>query len=255
MNDLLIKALEAAPTSMGAFDYLKDPLERNNMKALLRIYDLIPVLAATVLNEMVDRLQDGVKNVYSGTIKKDYPRIMSMLQESSRQTFKRYKEDETEHDCATVIGEYHLQLKMLDDLSRKVLPHISKDTRKLWKGNPEFYDLMSKGRIKAFVKRYISLLSLMEAITDTEDLISYKKEVIDRCVPMGQLEVGTEFMFPNPEHAMDDGGQMFTYLGLAEEDIPDRPNVKNVVAHYRKLNDSIHITYIEQNPFRAVIPF
>lgn len=255
MNDLLFKALEAAPTSLGAFDYLKDPLERNNMKALLRIYDLIPVLASTVLNEMVDRLQDGVKNVYSGTIKKDYPRIISMLQESSRQTFNRYKEDETEHDCATVVGEWHLQLKMLDDLSRKVLPHISKDTRKLWKGNPDFYDLMSKGRIKAFVKKYISLLSLMEAITDTEDLISYKKEVIDRCIPMGQLEVGAEFMFPNPEHAMDDGGQMFTYLGLAEEDIPDRPNDKNVVAHYRKLNDSIYITYIEQNPLRAVIPF
>ena len=110
MNDLLIKALESAPTSMGAFDYLKDPLERNNMKALLRMYELIPVLAATILDQMVDRLQDGVKNLYSGTIKKDYPRIISMLQEASRQTLKRYKDDEKE-GYATIVGEYHLQMK------------------------------------------------------------------------------------------------------------------------------------------------
>lgn len=254
MNDLLFKALEAAPTSMGAFDYLKDPLERNNMKALLRMYELIPVLAATILDQMVDRLQDGVKNLYSGTIKKDYPRIISMLQEASRQTMQRYKDDEKE-GYATIVGEYHLQMKMLDDLSRKVLPYISKDTRNIWKGKPEFYDLMSKGRIKAYVKRYVSLLSLIEDITNTEDIISFKKDVIDRCIPIGQLEAGAEFMFPTPEHAMDDGGQMFTYLGLAEEEIPDKPGNKNIVAHYRKLNDSIHITYIEQNPFRAVIPF
>jgi len=254
-NDLLFQVLEKAPTTMGAFDYLKDPLERNNMRALLRMYDLIPIIAQTILDEMIDRLQEPQASLYINTLKKDYPRISKWLQEASRRTIDRYKEDETEHDCATVVGEYHLQMKMLDDLSRKVLPHISKDTRKIWTNNPEFYDLMSKGRVKKFVKRFISILSLIEDVTDTEDLISYKKAVIDRCIPMGQLEEGQEFMFPYAEHAMDDGGQMFTYLGLSEEDIPEQPGDKNVVCHYRKINDSIHIVYVENNCLRAVIPF
>lgn len=254
-NDLLFQVLEKAPTTMGAFDYLKDPLERNNMKALLRMYDLIPILAQTILDEMIDRLQEPQASLYINTLKKDYPRISKWLQEASRRTMERYKEDETEHDCATVVGEYHLQMKILDELSRKVLPYISKDTRKVWATNPEFYDLMSKGRIKKFVKRYISLLSLMEDVTNTEDLISYKKAVIDRCIPMGQLEEGQEFMFPYAEHAMDDGGQMFTYLGLKEEDIPNRPGDKNVCCQYRKINDSVLIVYTEQNCLRAVLPF
>lgn len=253
-DDLLIKALQAAPESMGAFDYLKDPLERNNMKALLRMYDLIPLLAQTILDEMIDRLQAGQVNLYINTLKKDYPRITRWLSEASRRTIDRYKEDETEANYNTVVGEYYLQMKMLDDLSRKVLPHISKDTRKIWAEKPEFYDLMSKGRIKAYVKRYISLLSLIEDVMDTEDLITFKKSVIDRCIPMGQLEAGEEFMFPQKEHEMDDGGQTFTYLGLFEEDIPDQPGEKNVSCHYRKINDSIHITYIEQNALRAVLP-
>lgn len=254
-NDLLFQVLEKAPTSISAFDYLKDPLERNNMKALLRMYDLIPLLAQTILDEMTDRLKEPQANLFVQTLKKDYPRISKWLQESSRRTLDRYKEDETEHNCATVVGEYYLQMKILDDLSRKVLPHISKDTRRIWANKPEFYDLMSKGRIKKFVKKYISILSLIEDITSTEDLISYKKAVIDRCIPMGQLEEGQEFMFPYAEHAMDDGGQTFTYLGLFEEDIPNQPGDKNVCCHYRKLNDSVAIVYIEQNCLRAVLPF
>ena len=252
MNDLLYKALAAAPTSMGAFDYLKDPLERNNMRALLRMYDLIPLLASTILDEMVDRIQDKQQNLFKGCIKHDYNRISTMLDNASRNAIKRYKEDEKE-GCATVIGEYHLQMQMLDDLSRKVLPYISKDTRQTWASKQEFYDLMSKGRIRAFVKRYISLLSLMESLMDTEDLISYKKAVIDRCIPIGQLEAGQQFLFPISEHVHDDVGQVFTYLGLAEEPVKDS-KYKNIVAHYRKLNDSIAITYVEQNALRAVIP-
>jgi len=251
-QNLLFEVMEHAPTTVSAFDYLKDPLQRNEVKALLRMYDLIPILAQTILDEMADRLENG--NLFIQTWKKDYPVISKLLQENSRQTLKRYKEDEDQHDCATVVGEYHLQMKMLDDLSRKVLPYISKDTRKTWAKNPGFYDLMSKGRIKAYVKRYISLLSLIEDVTNTEDLITYKKAVIDRCIPMGQLEVGEEFMFPQKEHEMDDGGQTFTYLGLFEEDIPNQPGNKNVSCHYRKINDSIHITYIEQNALRAVLP-
>jgi len=143
-------------------------------------------------------------------------------------------------------------MRMLDDLSRKVLPYISKDTRKLWKGKPEFYDVMSKGRIKKFVKKYMALLALYEELMNTEDLITYKKEVIDRCIPMGQLEVGQTFIFPYAEHAMDDAGQEFTYAGLAEEDTPG--DSKNIVCLYRKISDSIFITYKEQNALRAVIP-
>lgn len=251
-TDLLFQVLENAPTTAGAFDYLKDPLERSNVKALLRLYDLIPLLASTILNEMADRLDD--KGLIIQTLKRDYPRISDWLQECSRNVLKRYKEDEEQYDCPTVVGEYHLQMKMIDDLSRKVLPYISKDTRKTWKNNPKFYDLMSRGRIQKFVKKYIAVLALVEDITNTEDMITYKKEVIDRCIPMGQLEVGQTFMFPYAEHAMDDGGQEFTYAGLAEEDIPDDPGNKNIVCLYRKISDSILITYKEQNALRAVIP-
>lgn len=253
--DLLYKALEKAPTSMGAFDYLKDPLQINDMRALMRMYDLIPLLAQTILDEMVDRIQTPQQNLFRQTIKKDYNRLSTWLQEASRQTLARYKKDEIEHDYATVVGEYHLQMKMLDDLSRKVLPYISKDTRKTWANNKDFRDLMSAGRIKAFAKRYISILSMMESMMCTEDLISYKKAVIDKCIPIGRLEAGQEFMFPYAEHAMDDGGQLFTYLGLAEEDIAGDTENKNIVAHYRKLNDNIHVVYVEQNALRAVIPF
>ena len=253
MEDLLYRAISEGPTSMGAFDYLKNPLERNNMKALLRMWHLIPVLAQTILDEMVDRIQDGQKNVFKGAIKQDYPKISRMLSNASVETFKRYKEDELEHQCSTATGEAHLQMKILDDLSRKVLPYISKDTKKIWASKLGFYDLMSKGRIIKFVKKYISLLSLMEDIMCTESLIDFKKSVIDKCIPMGQLESGQQFMFPQAEHAMDDGGQIFTYLGLAEEAIPDSDD-KNICCHYRKLNDSIHIVYIEQNALRAVIP-
>lgn len=250
MKDLLFKVIEAQPNKISAFDYLKDPLERNNLKALLRLYDLIPLLAQTILDEMIDRLKEN--NMYIRALKKDYPRLKTWLTESSRQTINRYIKDEQE-GFKTVNGEYELQLKMLDELSRKVLPHISKDTRKIWSNNPEFYDLMSKGRIKAFVKRYISLLALMEDITSTENLIEFKKSVIDKCIPMGQLEVGQTFMFPQVEHAMDDGGQAFTYLGLFERDVPDMED-KNVACHYRKISDSIHVVYIEPNCLRAVLP-
>lgn len=251
MSELLFEVLENQPTTVGAFDYLKDPLERNNMRALVRMYDLIPVLAQTILDEMKDRVES--KNLYVREVKKDFPKISKWLTEASRRTLERYKDDEVNHDMATVVGEYHLQMKMLDDLSRKILPYISKDTRKIWAENKEFYDLMSAGRIKKFVRKYVSLLSLIESVIDTEDLITYKKEVIDRCIPMGQLEVGQEFYFPYAEHAMDDGGQMFTYLGLFEEDIPGTDS-KNICCHYRKLSDNINVVYIEQNALRAVIP-
>lgn len=252
-QNLLFEVMNHAPTTVSAFDYLKNPLERNEVRALLRMYDLIPVLAQTIIDEMADRLEKG--NLFIQTWKNDYPNISKFLRENSRQVLKRYKEDEEQHNCNTVIGEYHLQMKMIDDLSRKVLPYISKDTRRIWAKNPEFYDLMSKGKIRAFVKKYVSLLSLIEDAINTEDLITYKKNVIDRCIPMGQLKEGQEFMFPNAEHAMDDGGQMFTYLGLVEEDIPNQPGDKNVCCHYRKINDSVHVVYVEQNCLRAVLPF
>lgn len=251
-TDLLFQVLESAPTTASAFDYLKDPLYRNELKALIRMYDVLPVMGKLILQEIEDRLDNA--DLIIQTLKKDLPKISDWLSENSRQVMKRYKEDEEQHNCATIVGELHLQNRMMDDLSRKVLPYISKDTRKLWKGRPEFYDVMSAGRIKKFVKKYIALLSLYDALMDTEDLISYKKEVIDRCIPMGQLEVGQTFIFPYAEHAMDDGGQEFTYAGLSEEDIPEDPKNKNIVCLYRKINDSILITYKEQNALRAVIP-
>ena len=87
---------------------------------------------------------------------------------------------------------------------------------------------------------------------NTSDMISYKRDVIDKCKPIGQLEVGQEFMFPHAEHAMDDGGQCFTYLGLAE--YPQEDESSNIVAQYRKLSDNIHVVYEEQNVLRAVLP-
>lgn len=251
-NDLLFKVLEKQPTTASAFDYLKDPLYRNELKALIRMYDVLPIMGKLILQEMEDRLNNAGLVIQS--LKKDLPKISDWLSENSRQVLKRYKEDEEQHNCATIVGELHLQNKMMDDLSRKVLPYISKDTRKLWKGKPEFYDLMSAGRIKKFVKKYIAMLALYEDLMNTEDIITYKKEVIDRCIPMGQLEVGQTFMFPYAEHAMDNGGQEFTYAGLSEQPIPDEPGNSNVVCLYRKLSDSILITYTETNALRAVIP-
>lgn len=251
-TDLLFQVLDSAPTTASAFDYLKDPLYRNELKALIRMYDVLPVMGKLILQEIEDRLDNA--DLIIQTLKKDLPKISDWLSENSRQVMKRYKEDEEQHKCATIVGELHLQNKMMDDLSRKVLPYISKDTRKLWKSKPGFYDLMSRGRIKKFVKKYIAMLALYEDLISTEDIITYKKEVIDRCIPMGQLEVGQTFLFPYAEHAMDNGGQEFTYAGLAEEPIPDDPGNTNVVCLYRKLNDSILITYKETNALRAVIP-
>lgn len=251
-DDLLFQVLDKAPTTVEVFDYLKSPLERSSVQALLRMYDLIPILAHNILNEMMDRLDNA--GLIVQTLKKDWPKISNLLQENSRRVLKRYKEDETQHNCATVVGEYHLQMRIIDDLSRKVLPYISKDTRKLWQDKPGFYDVMSRGRIQKFVKKYMALLALYENLMSTENLITYKKEVIDRCIPMGQLEVGQTFIFPYAEHAMDDGGQEFTYAGLAEEDVPGDSKSKNIVCLYRKINDSIFITYKEQNALRAVIP-
>lgn len=251
-EDLLFQVLEQAPTTASAFDYLKDPLYRNDLKALLRMYDVLPLMGKLILQEIEDRLSNAGLIIQS--LKKDLPKISNWLSENSRQIAKRYKEDEVQHNCATIVGELHLQNKMMDDLSRKVLPYISKDTRKLWKGKPEFYDLMSRGRIQKFVKKYIALLALYDSLMSTEDIITYKKEVIDRCIPMGQLEIGQTFMFPYAEHAMDDCGQEFTYAGLSEQPIPDDPENSNVVCLYRKINDSILITYTETNALRAVIP-
>jgi hypothetical protein len=251
-DDLLFQVLEQAPTTASAFDYLKDPLYRNDLKALLRMYDILPLMGKLILQEIEDRLDNADLIIQS--LKKDLPKISDWLSENSRQVVKRYKEDEEQHECATIVGELHLQNKMMDDLSRKVLPYISKDTRKLWKSNPKFYDVMSAGRIRKFVKKYIALLALYENLMNTENLITYKKEVIDRCIPMGQLEVGQTFIFPYAEHAMDDGGQEFTYEGLAEENIPGDPENKNIVCLYRRIDDSILITYKEENALRAVIP-
>lgn len=250
-EDLLFQVLEQAPTTASAFDYLKDPLYRNDLKALLRMYDILPLMGKLLLQEIEDRLDNA--GLIIQTLKKDLPKISNWLSENSREVMKRYKEDEEQHKCATIVGELHLQYKMMDELSRKVLPYISKDTRKTWASSREFYDLMSAGRIQKFVKKYISLLSLIEDVTNTEDLISYKKAVIDRCIPMGQLKEGQEFMFPYAEHAMDDGGQAFTYLGLAEQPLDNGSS--NIVCHYRKLSDSHLIVYIEQNALRAVLPF
>jgi len=251
-DDLLFQVLDLAPTTASVFDYLKDPLYRNDLKALLRMYDILPLMGKLILQEMEDRLNNAGLIIQS--LKKDLPKISDWLSENSRQVAKRYKEDEEQHKCATIVGELHLQNKMMDDLSRKVLPYISKDTRRLWKSNPDFYDLMSRGRIQKFVKKYIALLSLYEDLMNTEDIITYKKEVIDRCIPMGQLEIGQTFMFPYAEHAMDDGGQEFTYAGLSEQPIPDDPDNSNIVCLYRKINDSILVTYTETNALRAVIP-
>ena len=250
MQNLLYRIMDTPLMSTSAFDYLKDPLETNSIKALIRLYDVIPLLAQTILDEIADRLDDG--GMFVQSIKHDYKKISSLLQESSRKTVERYRKDESETGCATVIGEYHLQMKMIDDLCRKVLPYLPKDTRDLNKKS--FIALMGRGRIRAFTRKYISLLALIEGAITTEDLMSYKAAVIDKCVPMGQLKEGDTFMFPYKEHEMDDGGQMFTYLGLCEEDIPDDPGNKSIVCHYRKLNDSIHVVYVEQNALRAVLP-
>jgi len=251
-DDLLFQVLEKAPTTASAFDYLKDPLYRNDLRALLRMYDILPLMGKLILQEIEDRLSNAGLIIQS--LKKDLPKISNWFSENSRQVAKRYKEDEIQHKCATITGELHLQNRIMDDLSRKVLPYISKDTRKLWQGKPAFYDVMSAGKIRKFVKKYIALLALYEDLMDTEDIITYKKNVIDRCIPMGQLEVGQTFIFPYAEHAMDTGGQEFTYAGLAEEEIPGDPENKNVICLYRKINDSILITYKEQNAVRAVIP-
>ena len=156
-NDLLFQVLESQPTTASAFDYLKDPLYRNDLKALLRMYDILPLMGKLLLQEIEDRLDNA--GLIIQTLKKDLPKISNWLSENSREVMKRYKEDEEQHNCATIVGELHLQYKMMDELSRKVLPHISKDTRKTWASNKEFYDLMSAGRIQKFVKKYISLFT------------------------------------------------------------------------------------------------
>ena len=48
--------------------------------------------------------------------------------------------------------------------------------------------------------------------------------------------------------------EVLNYLGLFEEDIPNSKE-KNICCHYRKLSDSVHVVYVEQNCLRAVIPF
>ena len=98
------------------------------------------------------------------------------------------------------------------------------------------------------------MLSIFEGISDVETLIDFKREIMDRAILMGQLEVGQQFIFATAKNGMDMGGQAFTYIGLFEEPIPEHPDKQNVICHYRKTSDSIAVVYIEDDPYRPVIP-
>lgn len=251
-----IRIEQGAPKTVNMFDYVRNPLERNTVAALMRIYDIIPDLAQMVLNEMCDRLESS--DMFKRELKKDYSRITAFLTPGSRKNLKRYKDDETLHHCKTVLGEIDLQNKMLDDLSKDInrivgsnyLDEIKNEATKEW------CTQMTRGKLKAWLKRFISMLSVFEGISDVESLIDFKREIMDRAILMGQLEAGQQFIFATVKNGMDMGGQTFTYLGLFEEDIPGEtdPKKKNVVCHYRKISDSMAIVYIENDCYRPVIP-
>lgn len=246
--DGAIQLTHDSPTTVNLMDYVRDPLERSTVSTLMRLYDIIPEMEITIMEELKDRLVKG--DLFIKKIKQDYPRIIDFLTPSSRQNAKRYTDDEAKHNCSTVLGELDIQQKIFDDLARDINTLCPPSKSK------SFVKAMAKGKRKAWLKRFISMLSIYEGVSTVETLEDFKREVMDRCKPIGQLEVGEQFMFANVEHAMDGRGQMFTYVGLIEEPIPGEsdPKKTNVVAHYRKISDSMAIIYVEQNPFRPVIP-
>lgn len=256
INKESIRIERGAPTTVNLFDYVRDPLERSTVASLMRIYDIIPDLAQMILNEMCDRLEKG--GMFKQQLKRDYSRITTFLTPASRKNLKRYRDDETLHHCNTVLGEIDLQNRMLDDLSKDIdrivgsnyLTEIKNDATKEW------CIQMTRGKLKAWLKRFVSMLAVYEGISDVESLIDFKREIMDRAILMGQLETGQQFMFATVKNGMDMGGQAFTYLGLYEEDIPGEtdPKKKNVVCHYRKISDSIAIVYVENDCYRPVIP-
>ena len=72
-TDLLFQVLESQPTTASAFDYLKDPLYRNDLKSLLRMYDILPLMGKLILQEIEDRLSNAGLIIQS--LKKDLPKI------------------------------------------------------------------------------------------------------------------------------------------------------------------------------------
>lgn len=241
-----VRMEQGQPVTVNLMDFVRNPLDRSTVATLIRLYDIIPEMEITILNELKDRLDNG--NLYVQKIKKDYPRIIEFLTPASRKNAMRYNDDEAKHNCKTVVGELSIQQKIFDDLIRDLNSLSPPENAK------PFTKVMAKHKRTAWLKRFISMLAIYEGISDIESLEDFKREVMDRAIPMGQLEVGDQFMFANVEHEMDAGGQMFTYVGMFEEDIPGNNKNKNVVTHYRKVSDSMAIIYIEQNPFRPVIP-
>lgn len=254
-----IRIERGAPQTVNLFDYVRDPLERSTVAALMRIYDIIPDLAQMVLNEMCDRLEN--EGMFRQNLKRDYGRIVSFLSPASRQNLKRYKDDETKHNCKTVLGEIDLQNRMLDDLSKDINRIVGSNYVMLEKEehkhpNSEWCKHMTRGKLKAWLRRFVSMLAIFEGVSDVESLLDFKREIMDRAILMGQLEVNQQFIFATVKNGMDMGGQVFTYLGLFEQDIPGEtdPRKKNVVCHYRKLSDSAFVVYIEDDCYRPVIP-
>ena len=241
-----ISLAQGAPQTVNLMDYVRDPLERNTVATLIRLFDIIPEMELTLLNEIKDRLENG--GFYVQKMKKDYPKIVDFLTPSSRQNAKRYNDDQAKYNCKTVLGELDIQNRIFDDLSRDINTLCPPSDAK------PFTKAMAKAKRKAWLLRFVSMLVIYEGISSVQSLEDFKREIMDRCKPIGQLEVGDQFMFANVEHQMDMGGQMFTYVGLAEEPIAEDPKNTNVVAHYRKISDSMAIVYIERNPFRPVIP-
>lgn len=237
-----VQLVTSGPQTVNLMDYVRDPLERSTVATLMRLYDIIPEMEITLLNEIKDRLENG--GMFVQKMKEDYPRIIKFLTPSSRQNIKRYNDDEAKHHCKTVCGELDIQRRIFDDLIRDLNRLSPPENAK------PFTKVMAKHKRTAWLKRFISMLAIYEGISDIESLEDFKREIMDRAIPMGQLEVGDQFIFANVEHGMDAGGQMFTYVGMFEEEVIGN---SNIVTHYRKISDSMAIVYIEQNPFRPVI--
>lgn len=252
----LIRVERGAPQTVNLFDYVRNPLERSTVQALKRIYDIIPDFAQMILNEMCDRLENG--GMFKRELKRDYSRITAFLSPGSRENLKRYKDDETIHNCKTVLGEIDIQLRMLDDLSRDIDRIVNSEYVDLCKKDKskEWCQNMTKGKLKAWMRRFVSLVSVYEGISSVESLLDFKVQIMDRAILMGQLQANQQFMFATVKNGMDTGGQIFTYLGLFEEDIPgeEDPKKKNVVCHYRKVSDSLFVVYVEEDCYRPVIP-
>lgn len=218
------------------FDCIKNPLDKTMVKTLIRLYQDIPVFASYILNEILDRLEDDGR--IKMTLKKDWPKLISLLQGYSKQAIQRYAEDEEKYNCNTVVGEINIFEKMLYEFNNYLSknPELEKE---IWYKDNEIFK-----RFEKFHKNFIKWAFKIESIANIENENSYMKEVADKATFLYRLQKGDQFSFvDNPSF------HEFTFIETKELEGKEEADV---VCYYRNIYNETQVFY-ESNIYRPVI--